>query len=333
MSLAAPADDAWGLTVKPGRLYLAADPGLLRLADPREGFDAQFVLMPFPNPSRYLRDAESLRYTSLDDKNRRLTEAFTRAIEEIRADTPVRPVAADRAGGPHLGDGRGRVEPVPAERRPGHRHGRGQGWRAISPMSPWATSTSRRRSAAGTTFRYSGSIERMDLGEKQDTKSVAVFDLGPAGVRGPVTLLPLPATPVYEVDVLRGRAELDDLKTQYADAAEDLISLHINYTAGENLEDLLRQLDKVFPRWYARDWRETGELGQSLTVGEADRTRTFEEVVTGYLEKELTNHSVGDRTAVLNLARGLMGLAAVEEAAESEPPAAAGAEADGPAEW
>jgi DNA repair protein SbcD/Mre11 len=49
--------------------------------------------------------------------------------------------------------------------------------------------------------RYSGSIERMDLGERDDEKGVVLIDLGPDGIQGEPWTLPLEATPVYEVSI------------------------------------------------------------------------------------------------------------------------------------
>src|SRR5262249_47674431 len=50
MSLAAPLAERPGETVAPGRLYLATEPTLLRLADPVHGIPVQFLLMPYPTP-------------------------------------------------------------------------------------------------------------------------------------------------------------------------------------------------------------------------------------------------------------------------------------------
>src|SRR5579872_6947726 len=56
MSLAAPLGDRPGETVEPGRLYLATNPTLLRLPDPAHNSSVQFLLMPYPTPTRYLAD-------------------------------------------------------------------------------------------------------------------------------------------------------------------------------------------------------------------------------------------------------------------------------------
>ena len=49
MNLASPVPDGPGVC-QPGRLYLATEPTLLRLADPAAGSSVQFVLMPYPTP-------------------------------------------------------------------------------------------------------------------------------------------------------------------------------------------------------------------------------------------------------------------------------------------
>ena len=69
---------------QPGRLYLATEPTLLRLADPDSGRLIQFVLMPYPTPARYLADEASQRYQSLEEKNRHLMAAYTQSLHAIR---------------------------------------------------------------------------------------------------------------------------------------------------------------------------------------------------------------------------------------------------------
>ena len=46
----------------------------------------------------------------------------------------------------------------------------------------------------------------------------------------------------------------------------------------------------MFPRWYARDWKEAGALGPTLAGPESPRAKGFEETVRDYLDRELTNH-------------------------------------------
>ncbi len=85
------------------------------------------------------------------------------------------------------------------------------------------------------------------------------------------------------------------------------MKLHVSYTAGMgHLDQILRELDRVFPRWYDRDWKETGELGPTLVPGEANRGQSFVDTVRDYLTKELMNHEATERTAVLERAEALM---------------------------
>src|SRR4051794_767548 len=64
-----------GALLTPGRLHLADGPALWRLAD-RSGGEVQFVMMPYPSPSRYLDGESAHAYTRRDEKNRALKDAF-----------------------------------------------------------------------------------------------------------------------------------------------------------------------------------------------------------------------------------------------------------------
>jgi DNA repair exonuclease SbcCD nuclease subunit len=155
--------------------------------------------------------------------------------------------------------------------------------------------------------RYSGSLDRLDMGEQRDAKGVVVFDLGPEGLVGEPTVLPLAAATVYDLQVVNPAADLPRLKAEYADAADHLVNLHVRYTAGvDDLETILRDLDRLFPRWYARDWQETGELGPSFVVGEPDRGKGFAETVRDYLKKELVQHDDADVGAILERVEQLL---------------------------
>ena len=51
----------------------------------RDGFDVQFVLMPYPTPSHYLKGESGLKYGSPEEKNNLLIAAWADALREIRA--------------------------------------------------------------------------------------------------------------------------------------------------------------------------------------------------------------------------------------------------------
>src|SRR4051812_34757172 len=86
MSLAAPAASCPGGLGQPGRLYLATGPTLLRLGDRATGGQVQFVLMPYPTPTRYLADEAAQRYQGLDEKNRHLLAAYTARLQDLVQD-------------------------------------------------------------------------------------------------------------------------------------------------------------------------------------------------------------------------------------------------------
>jgi DNA repair exonuclease SbcCD nuclease subunit len=258
--------------------------------------------MPYPTPTRYLTGDQGQKYGSPDEKNKLLVAAFDQTLNDLRQHPKFDPKAPAvlsahvHVYGSQVGPSLFRLSEqedvvVGGDQLPeqfdyvalGHIH------------KPQYL-------GGHPHVRYSGSIERMDLGEQTDAKGAVLFDLGPEGRVGEPTVLPLPATPIYEVSVLDPATDIPRLKAEYPDAQADLVNLHISYTAGkDSLEEVLRDLETIFPRWYARDWREMSALGPTLTAGEADRTKGFAETVREYLQQELLNHADEDREALLGI--------------------------------
>jgi exonuclease SbcD len=306
MSLAAPASDVPGEVVPPGRLYLATEPTLLRLADRATGLPVQFLLMPYPTPTRYLADEASQRYQGLDEKNRHLMRAFTETLHALRdsehfnADLPAVLSA-------HIGV---RGSELPTLFRLSEQEDvvfdeadipTGFAYVALGHIH-------RAQCVGGqTNVRYSGSIERMDLGERDDDKGVVLFDIGAEGLVGEPWTLPLESTPVYEVNVFSPADEIPLLRKKYPDAKRHLVKITCRYTAGvDNREETLKELEDIFPRWYDRHITEASALGPTLTTGEVVRTKSFEDTVRDYLTQELCNHPGDLSQAVLRQAEELM---------------------------
>jgi exonuclease SbcD len=306
MCLASPLAGRSGDLAQPGRLYLATGPTLLRLPDRSAGGEVQFVLMPYPTPTRYLADEASQRYQGLDEKNRHLMAAYTSRLKAIQQ--------SDRYN-----------QALPSVLS-AHIHVRGSELPTLFRLTEQedvvfsdadlpadfayvALGHIHRAQALGgqAQVRYSGSIERLDLGERDDQKGVVVFDLGPEGLRGEPEVLPLDATPVYEVEIRCPRDELPELRDRFADASRHLVRIVCTYTAGvDNREEVLRELEEIFPRWYDRQVTEASALGPTLTVGEPARAKSFEDTVRDYLGQELINHPEALRDAVLARAEALM---------------------------
>lgn len=307
MTLAAPTVGKVGESIPPGRLYLAAEPTFVRLADREHGHDVQFLLMPYPTPARYLKNEAGQKYGSHEEKNRFLMEAWTRTLQELRAHPRFDPKAPTvmsghvHVRGSQIGPSLFRLsdeEDIIVE---------GNGWAEMFDYVALGHIHKPQALGGVSHVRYSGSIERMDLGEQADQKGVVVFDIGPEGRVGEPTVLPMPSSPIYELTIRNPTEELLRLREEYANAATDLVNLHITYTAGvDSLEDVLKQLNDLFPRWYARDWQESTALGPSLAPTDGGRAMGFGETVRQYLEQELIQYKETDRDAILQIVNGLL---------------------------
>ena len=98
------------------------------------------------------------------------------------------------------------------------------------------------------------------------------------------------------------------MKERYPDANEDLVRIVCTYTAGvDNREEILRELNDIFPRWYDREINERNALDKiTLVGGSSGPGKSFEQTVRDYLEQELTNHAEDFRETVLARAEELM---------------------------
>jgi exonuclease SbcD len=308
MCLASPAvGDHPGELVSGGRFYLATGPTLLRLGDRTSGKPIQFLLMPYPTPSRYLADEAAQKYQSLDEKNRLLMAAYTAKIRELRADPsfderlPTVLSAHVAVMGCDLSRGLFRLTEQEDVIVSDEDMTAGYAYVALGHIH-------KPQALGGRSYvRYCGSIERLDLGEKDDEKSVLVVDVDPKGMQGEPRTLPLDATPMYDVDIHFPKAALPELPQLYPHHEKALVRIRCTYTAGvDNREETLRELERIFPRWYERQLTESSELGKTLVIGEAVRTKSFEDTVRDYLCQELTNHDEALREAVLARAEALL---------------------------
>lgn len=238
-----------------GRLYVAPNPRLLRLADPA-GDSVQFALMPYPTARCYLR-GENVRYRSIEEKHRLIQQAFVVDLAELKArlDTRLPSVLVS-----HVHVRGARVHPLyrlsEAEDvvfEPGDipAHWAYVAYGHIHQPQPAV--------AGATHIRYAGSIERLDAGECEDTKSVVLCEIGRSGIAEDVTLLPLSSTPIYRVEITDPDTQLPHLADRYPDAARALVHYTLHWhPAKHSRDELCDVVHGAFPRWYARDFREVG---------------------------------------------------------------------------
>jgi exonuclease SbcD len=157
-------------------------------------------------------------------------------------------------------------------------------------------------------IRYSGSIERLDAGEKDDEKGVCIVDIGAAGRQGPVRTKPLPATTIYDVVIADPDTQLPYLEKDYPEHKRALAKYTLHWKAGvHNRDDILKKLEAIFPNCYDRDVIEEGRAEletyhESLPADTSDPGQ----VVLHFLEDTLTRQGDTDRDSVLALARELL---------------------------
>jgi exonuclease SbcD len=310
-----PADMPADAPARRGRLYLATEPTLLRLADP-SGVVVQFVLMPYPRASHYPQAHSQLGTCHSPEERQRLLAAhWQRRLEQLRhhphfdQHNPAVLVAHIQLAGANLEAGLFRLSPLDD---------------VVVPRASWIDTFD--YVALGhihqpqllhhsPPVRYSGSIECLDIGEKKDRKSVVVFDLGPDGLATAPRLLPLDATPIEEIVILNPETDLPRLQQLYSETWRQraLVKLDIRYTAAQHLlEDLLYQTARLFPRWYARHWQEANEqpplICESLT--EQDPSQSVAQTVRDYLKQVLADHPDEERDALMQMAEQLLQQAA-----------------------
>jgi hypothetical protein len=163
-------------------------------------------------------------------------------------------------------------------------------------------------------IRYSGSIERMDQGEREDDKSIALLEIGPKGLRSAPEVIPVKATPFYDVQNASPRDDLPQLREMYPDAETALVRLKITYRPGEdNLQEILTALDQIFPRWYVRTHQSAIPDSSRITLddlfpeseaGENASAQEPEGVVLQYVQRMLGENDL-DRDELLALAHEL----------------------------
>lgn len=268
-----------------GRLYLAPNPGILRLAD-RQGFVVQFVLMPYPEADVYLR-GDNVRYSSLADKHQKVQAKFNEMLDILR----------------------GRVLQQHPTVLVSHVHVQGAQAHSLYKLSPaddvifaqgdipdyWAyvayghIHRAQLAKPGAEHVRYSGSIERMDMGERDDDKQVVLVEIGP-GVRT-YRPLPLDVAPMYAITIDDPDTQIATLAERYPDATRALVNYTLHYDpARHNRDELCREIEAIFPRVCGHDVRPVSGGGMPLKRFEAQSLHDVTGNVRVYLTKCLQNH-------------------------------------------
>lgn len=279
LDLAAPAPEP-SAAAPAGRFYISSDPRIVRLAGD-DGTVVQFVLMPYPTARAYLR-GDATRYRTIEEKHTAIQQAFTRKLYAFMMELdPGLPMVL--AGHVHV---RGaavhtlykisETEDVVFE--PGNIP---TNWAYVAyghihkPQAVFAGSGH---------IRYAGSVERMDIAEREDAKSVVLVDVTPAGLVEPPRLLPLESTPIYAVEISDPDAELPRLAERYPDAGRALVAYTLHWEPGRHdRESLARAVQQLFPRWYSRRFVEIGRESEPGPEASIERVQDVAANVRDYV--------------------------------------------------
>jgi DNA repair protein SbcD/Mre11 len=163
------------------------------------------------------------------------------------------------------------------------------------------------------TVRYPGPLDRLDFGEKTDSRGVLVFDLGPAGVTAAPQWLPLEPTPFLDVTVADPDTDLPALAEKYPDHDTAIVRITVEKD-GEKVsrDEIGRRLRALFPRLHQLRFPETTPAGEvtSSASGTSGVDKPFAERVRAYLAESLIDDP--DREAVIALADAFLDAEAKE---------------------
>ena len=288
-----------------GRLWIAPNPRVLTLRD-KENVRVQFVLMPYPTARCYLRGSHVV-YGSIEEKHRAVQNQFTETLDKLRAriDVTLPSVLVShvhiRGAQTHTLYKVSEVEDVvfdPGDIPTGWAYcAYGHIHKAQAPL-PGAPHV-----------RYCGSIERLDGAEANDEKSVVLIDIGPHGRRGEPQLLPLNVSTLRRLEIGADgdpNEEVLELAEQFPNHANELLSYRLHWLPGrDNRDELCRQINALFPRWYARELVQS-DIAQNVK-GESGALdlRDVARNVRDYLESQL-EPTYPQREAVLKLAESAL---------------------------
>lgn len=295
MGLAVP-DAGKGGRIAAGRMYLANNPAVVRLADPA-GNAVQFVLLPYPFPSRYDVAADS--YASKEEENRLVRAKVADWLHRKTADTtfdqtlPTVLVAHLHVRGSELTTAYKMSDRDDVLFDVGELH---PDWRYVA-----LGHIHKPQCLGGSeTVRYPGSLDRLDFGETHDTHGVVLFDVNGGDAVTP-TPLPVPPTPFHTITISNPDAELPTVHEKYPDHTTAVVRLLVHPPTVADRDEVSRHLKKMFPRWHSLDWIESAGVETGGEVKFSPRAG-FAETVRAYLSEQLDRENDLDKARVLALA-------------------------------
>jgi exonuclease SbcD len=297
MTLASPVAGQDG-NLHQGRMYLINGRAVATLTG-ADRQPVQFVLVPYPFPSRY--DLSATEYRTKEEENQLLHARVAEWVRELPTnhpnfDTclPTVLVAHLHIRGSELNDlsryvlsERDDVLFDFADLNPG--------WAYVALGHIHKPQMVKGQVNA----RYSGSLDRLDFWETHDDHGVLLVEVSRSGLVSEPKWLPIPPTPFNTIPLADPEVELPRLAERYP-GRESAITKVIVTRLGVSLsrDEIGRQLRRLFPRLYELKWPER-ERGDESSPAQID-TGNLRKTVFDYLDARLVSDP--DRMAVAALA-------------------------------
>jgi exonuclease SbcD len=281
------------------RVAFIERPSVVEVPSRTGGEAVAVVCVPYPTHFRY--DLETRGWPSRDVRNRELADAVRARITELTDEAARRCEGLPTVMAGHLlirgaDIGHGtycltEAEDIPVER---------------GDLPPWdyvaLGHIHKPQDMGHPNIRYSGSIERMDLGEAGDHKGAVLVEV--AG-RGKVThrTIELAATPFAAIEA-SNENELRERHAEMDDPLHTLVSLTLTIDGTESVTGLVAKAHELFPRLYREP-----EIRRSIAATNATATSGFDRTdvagtVRRYLESRLGEDA--DTKPVIALAEELL---------------------------
>lgn len=281
------------------RVAFIERPSVIEVPSRSGGEAVAVVCVPYPTHFRY--DLEARGWPSRDVRNREMADAVRARITELTEEATRRYAGLPTVMAAHLlvrgaDIGRGtycltEAEDIPVER------GDLPAWDYVA-----LGHIHKPQDMGHPNIRYSGSIERMDLGEADDHKGAVLVEV--AG-RGKVThrTIELAATPFASIEA-SNETELRERHGDLDDPLHTLVSLTLTIDGAESVTGLIAKAHELFPRLYREP-----EIRRSIAASNATGTSGFDRTdvagtVRRYIESRLGEEA--DTKPVIALAEELL---------------------------
>lgn len=137
---------------------------------------------------------------------------------------------------------------------------------------------------------YSGNIERLDMGERNDKKGVLLVDIPSSGVATVKTweqdaTLELDATPFYDITI--SAADLETLPSSYPDIDLAFVKIHLELQPGDDSLVLQRRAYELCPRCLGVTWSGAGLSRTNVEL--PDHPKDYAATVLDYLHSSFAD--------------------------------------------